>query len=231
MNIHYLQHVPFEGLASIATWIEKNGHSVTVTRLFNDESLPPLTTIDCLIVLGGSMNIYEVEQFAWLTREKAFIHEAIQSGKKVLGICLGAQLIADVLGASVTRNTYKEIGWFPIALMNTEISQRIFGADTLQFPAFHWHGDTFALPPDAISLAKSDGCQNQAFLYKDRVLGLQFHLESTPASVQDIVQNCHAELIADKYVQTEADLLATTCHFAEIQQRAWQVLDYLQNLH
>ncbi|EIJ41605.1 GMP synthase family protein [Beggiatoa alba B18LD] len=230
MRIHYLQHVPFEGLASIATWIENNGHTVSATRFFHDEPLPDLSQFDCLIVLGGPMNVYEVEQFAWLTREKAFIHQAIQMNKKVLGICLGAQLIADVLGASVTRNPQKEIGWFPIELVNPSISTAILGEATSDFPVFHWHGDTFALPEHATLLAKSIACQHQAFLYNNRVIGLQFHLESTPASVQDIVANCRAELIADTYVQTEADLLATTTYFSAIQSRAWQVLDYLAKL-
>ncbi len=227
MNIHYLQHVPFEGLASIATWIDQQGHQVNVTRLFNDEPLPTLESVDFLIVMGGSMNIYEVEQFPWLEREKAFIQQIIAADKPVLGICLGAQLIADVLGAKITRNAYKEIGWFPIELVNSDKSQQIFGTNTLEFTAFHWHGDTFALPPNATLLAQSVGCQNQAFLFNSKVLGLQFHLESTPESVQEIVQNCRDELVADKYVQTETDLLATTAHFASIQQRMWNVLTYL----
>lgn len=226
MNIHYLQHVHFEGLASIATWITQQEHQVSVTRLFNDEPLPTVESVDFLIVMGGSMNIYEVEQFPWLVREKKFIQEVIQADKLVLGICLGAQLIADVLGAKVTRNVHKEIGWFPIELINTSGSQQIFGKDA--FAAFHWHGDTFALPPNATLLAQSAGCQNQAFLFKNKVIGLQFHLESTPESVNEIVQNCRSELVADKYVQTEADLLATTAYFASIQQRMWNVLAYLQ---
>lgn len=98
MRIHYLQHVPFEDLANIEVWAGEKGHEVSVTRLYMDETLPALDRFDWLIVMGGPMNIYEEVEYPWLIKEKEFIRNAINAGKFVMGICLGAQLIADVLG-------------------------------------------------------------------------------------------------------------------------------------
>lgn len=99
MKVHVLQHVPFEGLGSIQTWADEHQHTVTVTRLFAEEHLPSVETFDALIVLGGPMNIYKESKYKWLREEKAFIKRVIGEKKRVLGICLGAQMIADVLGA------------------------------------------------------------------------------------------------------------------------------------
>src|SRR5271170_6697939 len=116
MRIHYFQHVPFEGLGCIAQWAAEKEHTVTATRFYLDEPAPNPGEIDWLVVMGGPMNIYEEAEYPWLAREKRFIGEAIRGGKTVIGICLGAQLIADVMGGPVTRNLEKEIGWFPIEL-------------------------------------------------------------------------------------------------------------------
>lgn len=206
MRAHYFQHVPFEGLGSIESWVEAAGYEITNTRFFEAAELPNLTKIDLLVVMGGPMSVNDEGDFPWLVSEKQFIREAINSGKTVLGICLGAQLIASAIGARVYRNDVKEIGWFPIHGMlsnNTSI---------FSFPpsmkVFHWHGETFDLPSGATRLAKSNGCENQAFQLGRSVIGLQFHLETTPKAAREIVAHCRDELTPSKYVQSEEEILS-----------------------
>lgn len=205
MRIHYFQHVPFEDLANIEDWANKKGYTVSATRLFDREALPSMDRFDWLIIMGGPMNIYEEEEYPWLASEKKFIKEAIKAGKLILGICLGAQLLADVLGGRVTRNQNKEIGWFPVTrLKEAGISLLDFLPE--EFMAFHWHGDTFEIPPGAKRLAGSLACKNQAFQYGDRVLGLQFHLESSQGSIEKLIENCRNEITEGQFIQKENEL-------------------------
>ena len=140
--------------------------------------------------------------YPWLTGEKNFIRAAIDTGKAVLGICLGAQLIADVLGSLVHPGDFKEIGWFPVTLTDEGRKAGISAILPAKLPVFHWHGDTFSIPEGAIHLAESSACKNQAFIYDDRVLALQYHLESTSESIQSLVRNCNAEIVDGKYIQS-----------------------------
>jgi GMP synthase-like glutamine amidotransferase len=207
MRAHYLQHVEFEGLGSIAPWLEEAGYEITNTRLFESAKFPDLKKIDLLVVMGGPMSVNDEDDFPWLVSEKQFILEAINSGKPVLGVCLGAQLIASAIGARVYRNHVKEIGWFPIHGMLSN------NTSVFSFPpsmkVFHWHGETFDLPSGATRLAKSDGCENQAFQFGKSVIGLQFHLETTPKAAREIVANCRDELTPSKYVQGEEEIMST----------------------
>lgn len=145
MNIHYLQHVPFEDLGMIADWIDENGYHSRVSRLYQGEALPNVNDIDWLIVMGGPMGVYDEDQYPWLVDEKRCIERAIAKGRVVLGICLGAQLIANVLGARVYPHTRKEIGWFPITLTREGAQSPLFTELPSPFEVFHWHGDTFDL--------------------------------------------------------------------------------------
>lgn len=208
MRAHYLQHVPFEGLGSIESWLGAAGFEITATRLFERINLPDIKGIDLLVVMGGPMSVNGEDEFPWLAPEKLYIRDAIWSGKAVLGVCLGAQLIANALGSRVYQNRVKEIGWFPVRGIPSADSS------TFRFPpsveVFHWHGETFDLPPDAIRLAGSGGCENQAFQIGRAVIGLQFHLETTPLSAREIVAHCRSELLPSKYVQSEATILAAS---------------------
>jgi GMP synthase-like glutamine amidotransferase len=208
MRAHYLQHVPFEGLGYIESWLRAKGYPVTGTKFFESTRLPSLDEFDMLIVMGGPMSANDESTFPWLGQEKEFIRKAIGAGKSILGICLGAQLIASAMGARVFPNPVKEIGWWPV--------QGIQPANELAFrfppliEVFHWHGETFELPPGAIHLAKSEGCENQAFQLGRSVIGLQFHLETTPELVQGLVSNCCDELLPSTYVQSEAEILSAS---------------------
>jgi len=189
MKLHWLQHVPFEGLGIIEKWAEANGFEITCTRLHAGEQLPEIETFDWLVVMGGPMGIYDHDEHPWLVAEKQFIKAAIDADKTVLGICLGAQLMADVLGAKVYPGPQKEIGWFPI--------RRSDGAPQLlpeNLTVFHWHGDTFEIPEGAIRLASSTACHNQGFIFNNRAIALQFHMETTPESMEALIENCGEEL-------------------------------------
>ena len=226
MRAHYLQHVPFEGLGSIESWLGNNGFSITSTRFFDTPVLPHIEDIDLLIVMGGPMSVNDEKEYPWLVTEKAFIRDTIESGKPVLGICLGAQLIAAAMGAEVYPNPEKEIGWFPIERVSAD------NGETFVFPdetvVFHWHGETFSLPEGAVQLARSTACENQAFQLGNNVIGLQFHLETTPDSAQAIVQSCRAELIDKRCIQSEREILSVpNTYYRSINALMTDILDYV----
>ena len=230
MRAHYLQHVSFEGLGSIESWLKKAGYEITSTKLFDGPDFPDLGKIDFLIIMGGPMSVNDEDKFPWLVAEKQFIWNAIAKSKPVLGICLGAQLIANALGAGVYPNKVKEIGWFPIQGIESN-DQSIF-----EFPesinVFHWHGETFDLPLGAIRLAKSDACENQAFQFGKSAMALQFHLETTPVAAQALVTNCRDELIPAPFIQTEEEILsANPEHYKSINALMDKLLSCLLQKH
>ncbi len=227
MRIHYLQHVPFENLGQIAVWAMGRQCSLTRIALYDGDPLPTRQDFDWLIVLGGPMNIYAEDRFPWLTAEKRCIADAIAAGKTVLGICLGAQLIADVLGGKVSANPHKEIGWYPVSLTSDAGNSSIFHDLPPRFMALHWHGDTFAIPPRAVHTLFSEACANQAFDYRGRVVGLQFHLESTPAGVEQLVANSGDELVAGPFIQPVEDIRSHPARFSGVNSLMTKILDNL----
>ena len=227
MNIHFLQHVPFEGLGSIAGWIADKNYHLQTTRLFNNETLPKVSDFDGLIVMGGPMGIYDHEQYPWLPAEKRLIADAVGSDRKILGICLGAQLIADVLGTKVFKNKYKEIGWFPVEKTPEAAKTAINAVLPDKLEVFHWHGDTFDIPQKAVRLFSSEACANQAFIYDDRVLALQFHLEMMYQNCEDIIKNGSDDLTPGPYVQSPEEMLADRDHFNHTNKVMNQILDYM----
>jgi len=228
MRIHVLQHVPFEGPAGIRDWATRKGHPVTTIPLFEHGRLPDIAAFDWLVVMGGPMGVRDEADYSWMANEKELIGAAIAAGKTVIGVCLGAQLIAAALGTRVYPNAHREIGWFPVELTDQGRASDLSAFLPHRLQVFHWHGDTFDLPAGAIHLVRSEGCRHQTFLYADRVLGLQFHLESTPVSVADLVANCADEIVPGKYVQdAERMLAATEEDYAGINQALFGILDRL----
>lgn len=216
MRVHYLQHVPFEGLGSIETFLRGRKHSLSATHLYLDPSFPETCNLDCLIVMGGPMGVSDEEKYPWLKREKAFIRKTMELGKPVLGICLGAQLMAHVLGAGVVKNEFREIGWFPIEFTDEARATKLGGVLPAQLEAFHWHGDRFEIPEGATPVASSEACMNQGFIMNDRIVGFQFHLETTHDSASALIENCRSELDGSRYVQSELEILSDAPRFATI---------------
>lgn len=209
MRIHYLQHVPFENPGSILAWAKANQCVVTSTQLYNNEALPGVNEFDWLVVMGGPMNIYDEDQYPWLKAEKELIKAAIETNKVVLGMCLGSQLIADIIGGKVVQNKQKEIGWFSISFTEQAKTSPLFSFFPDSPVVFHWHGDTFVdLPQEATVIAESAACKNQAFVYQKRVFGFQFHLENTLPIIKDLITNCDDEMIPGDYVQSSQEVLS-----------------------
>ncbi|WP_246218353.1 type 1 glutamine amidotransferase [Litoribacterium kuwaitense] len=201
MRVHYLQHVPFESPERIADWVRDKGHTLSGTSLYESTHFPLQSEFDLLIVLGGPMGVYEEKRFPWLVQEKAFINETIRQQKLVLGICLGAQLIAEALGGKVYRNAYKEIGWHSVKMTKKSQDTVFFKHFPHEYIPFHWHGDTFELPDEVKTAAISLGCANQAFEYNGHVVGLQFHLESSNDSIKNLIEYCSDEIEPGRYIQ------------------------------
>ena len=210
MRLHALIHGPTDGPRKIADWAAAHEHPLATTRLYAGEALPELGAFDLLVIMGGGINIYQHRDHPWLVPEKRFIGEAIERGKRVLGVCLGAQLIADVLGAKVVQNAEKEIGWFPV---RTVARAGAFAAMPEQMTVFHWHGDTFGTPPAAVRVAESDACANQAFVYGQRVVGVQFHIEVAPDSVAEFIAGGESEMVPARYVQPPEQVLKPPAGF------------------
>jgi len=207
MKIQCLQHVPFEGPAHLAIIARDRGLTLERTRVFDGEELPGTDDFDLLAVMGGPMGANDEAAYPWLAAEKKLIERSIREGKLILGICLGAQLIADVLGARVSRNRHREIGWFPVRRGAEAGSCATGRALPESFYAFHWHGDTFDIPAGGVRIAESNACRNQGFVWEDRVAALQFHLEATPDSVRALLGNCGDELDGSEFVQGREAIL------------------------
>jgi GMP synthase-like glutamine amidotransferase len=203
---HVLQHVAFEGPGTIGPWLARAGYCVQTTRCDHGDPLPDPADVDLLVIMGGPMSVHDTARFPWLVDEIRFVEDCVRRAVPTLGVCLGAQIIAAASGARVFPNPAPEIGWYPIRGIRSDP-----GVDVFRFPAettvFHWHGETFDLPPGAIHLAESDACRHQAFQLGRSVVGLQFHLETTPELVNGLVEHAGSDLVPSRYVQPATDLL------------------------
>ncbi len=226
MLIHVLQHVPFEGPAAVAEWAARRGHDLVVSSLWRGDALADGVSPDWLLILGGPMGAGDEDRFPWLTDEKRLIERALRSDKVILGICLGAQLIADVLGSRIAANEYREIGWFPVQRTDGCGSLEIASAFPEAFGAFHWHGDTFSIPSGARCICRSAACENQAFVYSDRVLALQFHLEVTLASALELMAHSSSDLDeGGRFVQRAGSMVSDPRRFEIANALLFRVLD------
>lgn len=228
MRVRILQHVPFEGIGSLGEWLASREAEVALARLYLGDDVPDPGSYEWLIVMGGPMGVHDEKKYPWLAAEKRSILAAIDAGKRVLGICLGAQLIAAALGARVFRNREKEIGWHPVRRGGTAPRTGLAAAIPDGSVVFHWHADTFDIPRGAFGFLSSDACENQAFHLGERVLGIQFHLETTVESARALVENCAEDLVPGAFVQGRAEILAHPPRFAALRPIMSNVMDVME---
>ena len=227
MRLHYFQHEPFESPFIIKDWAIRNSFSISSTHFYKESALPDLNEIDWLVIMGGSMSVNDEDKFDWLSKEKEFIKQAIDTDKIVIGICLGAQMIANVLGSKVYPNREKEIGWFPIKWNKEAQEIKAFQKLPSEMNVMHWHGETFDLPKGAKLLAESEACKNQAFIFNKNVIGLQFHMEFTDKAIQEMLINCISELVKGSYIQNEVEMLNDMKYLESSQSGLINILDAL----
>jgi GMP synthase-like glutamine amidotransferase len=206
MRFHCLLHSHLGGEIYLPVWAESKGFEWKSTIVSAVTELPEPAELDCMVVLGGPMSAWEDDKHPWLTAEKRLLEELIRLGKPILGICLGAQLLADVLGARTFAGAHKEIGWQPVEATAESRSHPVGGVLPEVFETFLWHGDSFDIPQGAAHIARSGAFESQAFAW-NRVLALQFHLEVRPDWVRRIVARDAGELKASEYVQTREAVL------------------------
>lgn len=213
MTLRFLsiEHVPQEGVGTISSYIQELGGHLTRHRQYQQHPLSASHDhYDVLVAMGGPMGVYDSGQYPWLDGERRFICEAIDQGKHVLGVCLGAQTIARALDAEVRKNPCTEIGWFPVRFEDAFLKTRPGQGLDRQMDVLHWHRDTFSIPPGAVPVASSKACANQGFLYEGRVLGLQFHLEMEAKEVDVMTRHFKDELVPDKFIQSSEEIRART---------------------
>jgi GMP synthase-like glutamine amidotransferase len=228
LKIAALFHVSFEKLGLIEDWILDRDHTLTEFHLYDDPRLPGISEFDMLILMGGPMSVNDEKQFPWLAGEKELIRQCRTSEKPVLGICLGAQLIASALGKKVFKGMHPEIGWFPVDFKTVETG-KIFPRLPAKTIVFHWHGDTFDLPEDAVLLGSSAVTPVQAFLARKKLLALQFHLEIKPENISLMINHAGEELVPSPYIQDAAALSAGLTNLPENKALLETFLDYLAN--
>ncbi len=227
MKIHCLQHVSFENPGTLTDWAVMHQHSISYSYFFEkDYLLPSIDEFDVLLIMGGPMNVDEEDQFPWLTAEKIFIKAVIDAGKKVIGICLGAQLIAAALGSKVYAGKEKEIGFFPVEFSNMALKHPLLNHFSNPYTVFHWHGDTFELPENAQLIASTDVCKHQAYIIGSNVLAFQFHFEMNETVVEDMMLYDGHELEEEgKYIQTKSEVRNSFHYLHQNKQDLFLLLD------
>ncbi|PIV21010.1 MAG: hypothetical protein COS40_09635 [Deltaproteobacteria bacterium CG03_land_8_20_14_0_80_45_14] len=193
MSVLIIKHVETEGPGLIEYCLEQEKIFHQILELKPGIHLPKLDDLTHIVLLGGPMNVYEEDRYPFLKDEDLFIKEAIQRGKRILGICLGAQLIAKALGAKVFKAPVKEIGWYDVSLTRIGSIDPLFSQLPKTFSVFQWHEDTFEIPHNAILIATSSPVPYQAFRYGDNAYGLQFHLEVTREMIREWMETYEEE--------------------------------------
>lgn len=236
MRIHCLQHLKNDTLGSIGTWIDEKEYKLTKTLLYENSFFPAPEEFDLLLIMGGTMSIYQEEEYSWLKPEKEFVKSVIEDGKPMLGSCFGAQMISEVLGGKVTKNPYKEIGWHTVRSIEENIEQspselkdsKLPSCMFPEFTGFMWHGDTFEIPAGAVKLFESEACPNQGFIYNGNVLGLQFHPEANRQWVRNLIRDSGHDLVSGKYIQSEKEILGQESFFDSSRNLAFSLMNWFE---
>jgi GMP synthase-like glutamine amidotransferase len=226
-----LKHVPFEGPGAIAHWIDRNGLNLEFCPWYKEPVIKPPEEYAAIVIMGGPMNVHDNDSYPWLPLELDYLRRALVTPVPILGFCLGSQLLALALGANVTRNAYKEIGWFEVTKHPLAESSPVLQGFPATFMTMHWHGDTFSLPQDALPLGSSAACQNQGFVWQNRVVGLQFHPEFTESGLESIIDQCRDELISDPFIQSEQQILANRHLLPEQHEMLFRLFDRLVTIN
>ncbi|MEW6264016.1 MAG: type 1 glutamine amidotransferase [Thermodesulfobacteriota bacterium] len=229
MRLHLLEHEPAEtGPDNVTTWARSRGHELEQTDVHAGAGLPCPDDFDWLVVLGGSMHAWEEDKFPWLAREKCFIARTVEAGRIVLGLCFGAQLLAQVLGGRVFPNSEPEIGWHEVELTEAGRESFLFQGLPDRFTTFHWHGDHFSLPEGALTLASSPATPHQAFILPDRpMVGVQFHPEYTRAMIAYYARVHGREWTPARYVTGGEETIARTATLPDTFRLMASLLDNL----
>jgi GMP synthase-like glutamine amidotransferase len=226
MRIHVIKHERLEGPGAIAAWAGERGHRTATTELSLGEPLPRPADFDALVLMGGSMSVNDEDRFAWLRPEKQLVRDSLDAGRKILGICLGAQMIASALGAPVTQNPEKEIGWFPVEATDAGWEHPFWLGLPRALPVFHWHGETFGLPKGAVHLLRSAACEHQGYAIGSQALALQCHPEVDAVSVAEMVENGRGELESGRwFIQTEEAIKIQSAPLARLRPVLYRLLD------
>ncbi len=208
IKIHCILHADFETPGYYETWAEKNGLECAITHIAKNEVLPTTNDFDVLLCMGGPQSPRQIELYPYLKDEITLIKNAIANGKKVLGVCLGAQLIAESYGAKTEKSPHKEIGVFPLSLTDDGKTDPFINHFPEQFQSSHWHHDMPGIPPEAKILAQSQGCPRQIVCFSPRVYGFQCHLELNQHRMHWLIQHCPADLAPARYVQEPETILS-----------------------
>lgn len=226
MKAYIFQHVPFEGLGCIQFWLDQNQYQTRYIRMYEDPALPSIEEVDLLIILGGPMSVNEEIAFPWLKKEKEFIRQLIAAKTPLLGICLGAQMIASALGKQIHRNPEKEIGWWEIQGIPSLSSAFSFPEKAT---VFQWHEDTFEIPDDAVHTGFNIACKNQAFQLGRRTIGLQFHLETSNETMEFLLKGFDTEAERHQpFVQSPEKIRTLASQkLKDSNQLMFDLLDYL----
>jgi GMP synthase (glutamine-hydrolysing) len=232
MKIHVIMHESFEAPGAIELWAKDKEHEITSTRLYEGDIFPRNSDdIDFLVVMGGPQSpATTVEECAHFDAQKEvqFIKTAIDGNKILLGVCLGAQLIGEALGAKFEHSPNREIGVFGLNLTDEGKKDPFFSTLPDKFEVGHWHGDMPGLTPETQILANSEGCPRQIVKYTPKIYGFQCHFEFTPESIEQMIIHSTQELESYKnlpYVESAEKLRSHD--FREINERLYMFLDYL----
>jgi len=227
MKIHVLQHSPINTLGTIEEYAKIKNHFVESTRFYETKIPPEINSFDLLIIMGGPIGVYDYKENPWLRDEKEFIKRVIEAGKPVLGICLGAQLLADVLGSRVFENKYVEMGWFPVKKAAEGKESDFLKGMPEEITVFHWHSRTFDLPAGTIHLFESEGCNIQGFIYEDRIVALQFHPEVNEERIESLIKRFGDGMAEGPFVQKKKEMRGQRKYLAGTKEFMFSILDRL----
>jgi GMP synthase-like glutamine amidotransferase len=228
MKIHVLQHSSTNTLGTIEEYAKIKNHRLESIRFYETKCPPEPDSFDLLIIMGGPIGIYDYEENPWLRDEKAFIKQAIEAGKPILGICLGAQLLADIFGAPVYENRYTEMGWFPVRASGGENKPEFLEGLPDEITVFHWHSRTFDLPAGAVHLYESESCKNQGFIYNGRVVALQFHPEINEERIISLIKRFGNQMVNGPFVQKRQEMLGQQKYLTGTKEFMFLLLDKLE---